>query len=183
MPKKLSTPETDSFLQLLEMRFQDNMQRHQDLSWDHVRARLDAQPEKLSTLFKMEETGGEPDVVGRDADGIIYCDCSPESPAGRRSLCYDEAALRSRKQNKPRASAIDAAREIGGNILTETQYLELQKIGDFDLKTSSWIMTDAPLRALGGALFGDKRYGRTFIYHNGAESYYAARGFRVQIKV
>lgn len=161
------------------------MQRHPDLTWAEVQAKLESQPEKLRSLEAMEGTGGEPDVIDDDpgSSQYVFCDCSPESPEGRRSLCYDQEALASRKQNKPRSSAVAMAAEMGVELLDEACYLKLQSLGDFDVKTSSWIATPAEVRRLGGALFGDKRFGRAFIYHNGAEAYYAARGFRAMLKV
>lgn len=168
----------------LKARFDKNMQRHQGVAWSAVQARLDAHPEKLAALHEMERTGGEPDVVGVGAAGeIVFCDCSPESPTGRRSLCYDRAALDARKENKPKGSAVDMAAGMGIEILTEAEYRALQALGEFDRKTSSWINTPAPIRKLGGALFCDRRYDQVFLYHNGAESYYAARGFRGRLIV
>ncbi|MDD4009812.1 MAG: DUF4256 domain-containing protein [Fermentimonas sp.] len=175
----------DELLQILKKRFEENNERHPDLKWDYIKKKLESSPEKLHTLSKMEDTGGEPDIIGYDSKTgeYIFCDCSPESPSGRRSLCYDEAALESRKQNKPKGSALGMAKEMGIEILDEELYLELQELGKFDNKTSSWVLTPKDLRELGGALFGDKRYSRTFIYHNGAESYYASRGFRGILRV
>lgn len=172
-------------LQILKDRFEKNTQRHPDIAWDAVEARLEANPEKLRVLYKMEETGGEPDVIGydKDADEYIFCDCSPQSPAGRRSLCYDGEALASRKKNKPAGSAIDLAAEIGIEMLTEEQYHALQELGEFDTKTSSWLKTPDDVRKLGGAIFGDRRFNRVFVYHNGAESYYSSRGFRGLLRV
>ena len=161
------------------------MLRHQDLNWAQVEAKLAAHPEKLWSLHEMERTGGEPDVVGNDqttGENIFY-DCSAESPKERRSLCYDQAALESRKQNKPKDSAVGMAAEMGITLLTEEQYRDLQKLGKFDLKTSSWVKTPAEIRKLGGAIFCDRRYDHVFMYHNGAESYYAARGFRGWLRV
>jgi hypothetical protein len=161
------------------------MKRHPGLTWPSVQARLDAHPEKLASLHEMEQTGGEPDVVGQDRDTgeFIFFDCAPESPQGRRSLCYDGAALEARKANKPQGSAVDAAAAIGIELLDESQYRALQKLGKFDTRTSSWIKTPDDIRKLGGALFGDCRYGHVFIYHNGADSYYASRGFRGALRV
>lgn len=175
----------DELLQILKKRFEENNERHPDLKWDDIKKKLENSPEKLHTLSKMEDTGGEPDIIGYDSKTgeYIFCDCSPESPSGRRSLCYDEAALESRKQNKPKGSALGMAKEMGIEILDEELYLEFQELGEFDNKTSSWVLTPKDLRELGGALFGDKRYSRTFIYHNGAESYYASRGFRGILRV
>lgn len=182
---KLSAKEQKEFLKVLENRFEKNKNRHKGLKWESVQKKLEVNPEKLSILHEMELTGGEPDVVGYDkkADEFIFYDCSPESPKGRRSLCYDRAALEARKQHKPENSAMDVASRIGIEILTEAEYRELQQLGDFDLKTSSWIKTPDDIRERGGAVFCDKRYGRTFMYHNGADSYYAARGFRGKILV
>lgn len=167
-------------LQTLKARFDKNMHRHAGADWSEVAARLADHPAALASLAQMEATGGEPDVVGMDkaTGNIVFCDCSPESPVGRRSLCYDRAALDARKENKPRGSAEDMAAGTGIALLTEEQYRHLQTLGEFDRKTSSWIATPPDVRKLGGALFGDRRYGRVFVYHNGAESYYAARGFR-----
>ncbi len=161
------------------------MSRHKGLEWANVQARLEANPEKLWSLDEMEITGGEPDVVGQDktTGEYIFYDCSAESPKGRRSVCYDRAALESRKEHKPANSAMDMAADIGIEILTEEQYRELQQLGTFDTKTSSWIITPPDIRKLGGALFGDCRYGHVFVYHNGAESYYGARGFRGSLRV
>lgn len=171
--------------QTLQARFVKNMNRHPDLAWAEVEAKLQARPDKWATLHEMEETGGEPDVVGYDeATGeYLFYDCAAESPKGRRSLCYDLAALESRKENKPINSARSMAEEMGIELLTEEQYAQLQQLGKFDAKTSSWLLTEPSVRALGGAVFGDWRYGRVFFYHNGAESYYAARGFRGCVRV
>jgi hypothetical protein len=175
----------DAIIETLKNRFAKNMHRHIGINWSSVQGRLESSAEKLQILSEMERTGGEPDVVGRDeATGeLIFCDCSPESPIGRRSLCYDREALDSRKENKPRGNAIEMASSIGIEILTEQQYRELQELGEFDRKTSSWVKTPAKIRDLGGALFCDRRYDHVFVYHNGAESYYAARGFRGRLKV
>lgn len=172
-------------VRVLAERFRVHPQRHPDVTWDVVVARLASQPDALATLEAMETSGGEPDVTAVDATtGVItFTDCSAESPAGRRSLCYDRAALDSRQEAKPGGSAIDAAHAMGAELLTEAQYRALQRLGAFDLKTSSWIATPPAIRALGGALFCDRRYDQIFTYHNGAQSYYAARGFRVQIRV
>src|SRR5687767_10964502 len=161
------------------------MHRHKGIDWNTVQAKLEQSPKKLQVLHEMERTGGEPDVVGYDAKTkeLVFCDCSPESPAGRRSLCYDREALDSRKANKPGGSAIEMAAAIGIEMLTEQQYRQLQELGEFDRKTSSWVKTPAKIRDLGGALFCDRRYDNVFVYHNGAESYYAARGFRGRLKV
>lgn len=181
--RALSREEADSLLETLEQRFTQNAHRHAGITWQEVASRLQSDPEKLWSLNEMEATGGEPDVTGRDGDEFIFMDCSQESPKGRRSLCYDHAALRSRKKNKPENSAVNVASEIGIEILTEDDYRNLQSSESFDLKTSSWIETPEEIRELGGALFSDHRYGRTFTYHNGAESYYASRGFRGKLKI
>lgn len=175
----------NELLATLRTRFEKNMNRHEGLEWDKIQARLEKDPEKLRSLNEMEATGGEPDVIGynEQSDRYIFCDCSPESPNGRRSLCYDPEALASRKEHKPKDSALGMASGMGVTLLTEEQYLALQQLGTFDTKTSSWILAPPDLRRQGGGLFGDKRYGRTFIYHNGAESYYAARGFRAILEV
>jgi hypothetical protein len=172
-------------LETLKARFEKNMKRHKGLEWAKVQARLEASGEKLRALDEMEKTGGEPDVVGFDkkADEYIFYDCSTESPKGRRSLCYDRAALESRKENKPKDSAMNMAAAMGITILTEEQYRDLQKLGEFDLKTSSWVHTPAAIRKLGGAIFCDRRYDTVFVYHNGVESYYAARGFRGSLRI
>lgn len=184
--KKFLAPEKiEKLIQILEKRFKKNMNRHQGLNWSDLQKKLDATPGKLWSLNEMEKTGGEPDVVGFDNNTgeYIYYDCSAESPNGRRSLCYDREALESRKEHKPENSALYLAASIGIELLSEAQYRELQKLGDFDMKTSSWIVTPSKVRILGGALFADFRYGQTFVYHNGASSYYAARGFRGFLKV
>ena len=172
-------------LQALKVRFERNMHRHRGIAWDKVRAALEGDPRALRSLREMELTGGEPDVIGRDGDtgGYTFCDCSVESPAGRRSVCYDREALEARKEHRPKASAVEMAAAMGIELLTEEQYRELQKLGEFDTKTSSWVRTPREVRALGGALFCDRRYGRVFVYHNGAQSYYAARGFRGTLRV
>jgi len=169
----------------LSTRFAKNMGRHAEIDWSAVQSRLDTRPEKLTALSEMERTGGEPDVIGYDKSSgeVIFCDCSPESPAGRRSLCYDGEALDSRKEHKPSGTAIDMASSMGIEILTEQHYRELQELGEFDRKTSSWVDTPATIRALGGAVFCDRRYDHVFLYHNGAESYYSARGFRARLIV
>jgi hypothetical protein len=183
--KQLSTEQREELLKALKARFEKNMKRHEGLDWAKVKAKLEANAEKLWSLSEMERTGGEPDVVGHDkkTGEYIFFDCSPESPKGRRSFCYDREALDSRKENKPKNSAMDAAAAMGIELLTEEQYQELQKLGDFDCKTSSWLKTPAEVRKLGGAIFGDCRFGRVFVYHNGAESYYAARAFRGSLRV
>jgi len=167
-------------IKTLKQRFEKHPSRHQGVAWDTVQARLDAHPDKLWVLAEMEHSGGEPDVIDVDAESgtVTFCDCAPESPVGRRSLCYDQQALDSRKENKPAGSAVGLAEKMGVAMLTEQQYRALQALGEFDRKTSSWVHTPASIRKLGGALFCDFRYGQVFTYHNGAESYYAARGFR-----
>jgi Protein of unknown function (DUF4256) len=177
--------EQQELLGTLQARFQKNMHRHRDMAWPDIQTRLDRSPAALRSLREMESTGGEPDVIGHDRESgaYIFCDCSPESPAGRRSFCYDGEALASRKENKPENSAVDMAAAMGVQLLTEEQYRALQQLGEFDTKTSSWIDTPLELRKLGGALFCDRRYGRVFVYHNGAQSYYAARGFRGTLRV
>jgi hypothetical protein len=183
--KELSPKQCEELLNTLKARFEKNINRHKGLEWAKVRARLEANTEKLWSLNEMERTGGEPDVVGHDKKRgeYIFYDCSAESPNGRRSVCYDGEALESRKENKPKNSATDMAAGIGIELLSEEQYRELQKLGNFDAKTSSWVKTPSDIRELGGAIFGDFRYGRVFVSHNGAESYYAARGFRGSLKV
>lgn len=172
--------ERDLLLQTLKTRFEKHHKRHKGIAWDEVLARLEANPGALSSLHRMEASGGEPDVIGRDkASGVfLFCDCSAETPTGRRSLCFDREALDARKENKPQGSAIEMAAEIGIEMLDEAMYRRLQELGEFDLKTSSWIATPKAVRALGGALFCDRRYGQVFTYHNGVQSYYASRGFR-----
>lgn len=171
------------FLAVLERRFHDNMNRHEDLAWDEVLARLEGKEKAFESLYKMEESGGEPDVV-YFGDGIItFYDCAPESPVGRRSLCYDRAAHASRKKNKPEGSALGMAEDMGVEVLDEAEYARIQAVFPFDQKTSSWIATPKDIRELGGALFGDRRYERVFTYHNGAESYYAGRGFRAKLEL
>jgi len=183
--KDMKAIQRQELLRTLKARFEKNMNRHKGLEWPKVQARLEANTEKLWSLNEMESTGGEPDVVGQDkkTGEYIFHDCSAESPKGRRSVCYDREALDSRKEHKPANSAIDMAAAIGIELLTEAQYRELQKLGKFDTKTSSWIVTPADIRKLGGALFADYRYGNVFVYHNGAESYYAARGFRGSLRI
>jgi hypothetical protein len=182
---ELSSEQSEELLKALKARFEKNMNRHKGLEWAKVEAKLKANTEKLWSLNEMERTGGEPDVVGHDNNTgeYIYYDCSAESPKGRRSVCYDREALESRKEHKPETSAIDMAAAMGIEILTKEQYLELQKLGDFDSKTSSWVKTPSEIRQLGGAIFADFRYGNVFVYHNGAESYYGARGFRGSLRV
>ena len=183
--KQLSAEQRDGLLSVLKARFEKNMHRHQGLEWDKVKARLDAQAEKLWSLQEMERTGGEPDVVGQDkkTGEYIFFDCSAESPKGRTSLCYDREALDSRKEHKPKNNAVDMAAAMGIELLPEEQYLELQKLGEFDTKTSSWVKTPAAIRKLGGALYCDRRYGRVFVGHNGAQSYYSGRGFRGSLRI
>ena len=175
----------DVLLETLEDRFKKNMPRHAGIDWSSVKAKLEASPEKLPALSEMEKTGGEPDVIGyeKETGEFIFCDCSPESPSGRRSICYDREALDSRKNNKPGGNALEMASTMGIEILTEEQYRELQELGEFDRKTSSWVKTPTRIRDLGGAIFCDRRYDHVFVYHNGAESYYATRGFRGRVKV
>lgn len=185
MKKMLPTEQREALLGTLKARFEKNKGRHKGLEWNNVQARLEADPGKMWSLNEMEITGGEPDVVGHDkkTGAYIFFDCSAESPKGRRSLCYDDEALESRKEHKPEDSAVNRAATMGIELLTEEQYRELQQLGAFDLKTSSWIVTPAAVRKLGGALFCDRRYDHVFLYHNGAESYYAARGFRGSLRV
>ncbi len=173
------------FIQTLQARFDKHKQRHQGIAWEDVQARLKAHPQALQALQAMEASGGEPDVIARDAatSRITFCDCAPESPAGRRSLCYDGQARLARKENRPEGSAVEMAAEMGVELLTEAQYRQLQALGEFDLKTSSWIATPDDVRQLGGALFCDRRYGKVFVYHNGVQSYYAARGFRAALSI
>lgn len=183
--KELSPDQISELIKRLKVRFEKNMNRHKDLKWSKIQAKLEANPEKLWSLNEMESTGGEPDLIGLDknTDEYLFCDCSAESPEGRRSICFDREALESRKKFKPANSAMDMAAAMGIELLTEEQYRELQKLGVFDSKTSSWIKTPAEIRNLGGALFADFRYNTVFVYHNGAESYYAARAFRGLLKV
>ena len=185
MKKKLSSSQSEELLKILKDRFEKNRNRHEGIEWNKVQAKLEANPEKLWSLNEMEKTGGEPDVVAYDKnmDEYTFYDCAAESPKERRSLCYDRQALDSRKENKPRNSVIDLATAMGITLLSEEQYRELQKLGKFDTKTSSWIETPAEIRKLGGAIFADFRYGTVFFYHNGAESYYVARGFRGALKI
>lgn len=185
MKKELSPIHSQELLNTLKARFEKNKGRHQELEWTKVQAKLEANPEKLWSLNAMESTGGEPDVVGHDkkTGEYIFYDCAAESPKGRRSICYDHEALESRKEHKPENSAVEMAKDMGVELLTEEQYRELQQLGNFDLKTSSWIKTPAAIRKLGGALFCDRRYDHVFVYHNGAESYYGARGFRGLLRV
>lgn len=183
--KELSPEQRKELLEVLKARFEKNMNRHKGLEWPKVQAKLEANPAKLWSLGEMETTGGEPDVVGHDqkTGDYIFYDCAAESPKDRRSLCYDREALDSRKENKPKNSAMDMATAMGSELLSEEEYRALQQLGKFDAKTSSWLKTPDEIRKLGGAIFGDYRYGKVFVYHNGAESYYAARGFRASLKV
>jgi hypothetical protein len=181
----MKTSERDQLLQTLKARFEKHRQRHNGLDWDEVQARLEKHPKALESLRRMEDSGGEPDVIGREksSGAMLFCDCSPETPTGRRSLCYDRDALDARKENKPQGNAMELAAEMGIEMLDEVQYRRLQELGEFDLKTSSWIATPKDVRALGGALFCDRRYGQVFTYHNGVQSYYASRGFRGLLRV
>lgn len=178
-------PDGPALRRTLQARFEQHMKRHPRLRWVDVAARLEAQPAKLWSLVEMERTGGEPDVVGRDgaAGEFLFFDCAAESPKGRASVCYDREGLESRKEHRPKHNAVDLAAAMGIELLTEEQYFELQRLGEFDTKTSSWLKTPAVVRRLGGALFGDRRFGRVFVYHNGAQSYYSARGFRGVLRV
>jgi hypothetical protein len=180
----MRSSERDELIAILKARFEKHVHRHGGIGWAAVQARLERNPDALRSLRAMEASGGEPDVIGDDAsEHITFCDCSAESPSGRRSLCYDEEALDARKEHKPNGSAVQTASEMGIDLLTEQQYRELQQLGEFDLKTSSWVQTPPDVRSQGGALFCDRRYGRVFVYHNGAQSYYAARGFRGRLRV
>jgi hypothetical protein len=179
----MKTKEREALLDTLKARFEKNMHRHPGIAWTDVAARLEGNAAALRSLHRMEATGGEPDVIGATGGEIVFCDCSPESPSGRRSTCYDGDARAARKENKPESSALEMAAEMGIEILTEERYRELQTLGEFDTKTSSWIRTPPDVRALGGALLCDRRYGKVFVYHNGAQSYYAARGFRGSLRV
>jgi len=172
-------------IEILQQRFESNMSRHAGINWHDVQVKLETNPEKLAALEQMETSGGEPDVIGYDhqVSQFIFCDCSPESPIGRRNLCYDNAALEARKEHKPTGSAVQMAEAMGVQLMNEAEYRELQKLGTFDTKTSSWVATPNEVRILGGALFCDRRYNRVFTYHNGADSYYSARGFRCILKV
>lgn len=185
MKKELTLKQREELLKTLKVRFEKNRNRHKDIEWTKVQAKLEASKEKLWSLNEMEVTGGEPDIVDFDkkTNEFIFFDCSAESPAGRRSFCYDREALNSRKEHKPKNSVLDAAREMGIELLTEEQYRDLQQLGNFDTKTSSWVKTPEAIRKHGGAIFCDRRYDHVFVYHNGAESYYAARGFRGVLKV
>ena len=180
----MKSPEPDDLIGTLQARFEKNMHRHRGIAWATVQAKLERNRNALRSLRAMEASGGEPDVIGDNKSGqITYCDCSAESPVGRRSLCYDKEALDSRKKDKPRGSAVEMASEMGIDLLTEEEYRQLQQLGELDTKTSSWIQTPPDVRSLGGAMFCDRRYGKVFVYHNGAESYYAARGFRGRLRV
>jgi hypothetical protein len=183
--KQLASKQIETLIELLKDRFEKNSHRHREIEWPSVQTKLIKSPDKLWSLQEMENTGGEPDVVAYDQqnDEYLFMDCSPETPKGSRSLCYDREALESRKDHPPKNSAIDIAIEMGVELLTEEQYHQLQKLGEFDLKTSSWLATPDEIRQLGGALFADRRYGRVFVYHNGAQSYYAVRGFRCCLRV
>jgi hypothetical protein len=185
MKKELSPKQREELLTRLKARFEKNRSRHKGLEWVNVQAKLEVNNEKLRSLDEMEITGGEPDVIGHDkkTGEYIFYDCSAESPAGRRSVCYDHEALESRKEHKPENSAIEMASDMGIELLTEAQYRNLQQLGNFDMKTSSWVTTPVDIRKLGGALFCDRRYNTVFVYHNGAESYYAARGFRGSLRI
>lgn len=185
MKKELSSKQREELFNTLKARFEKNKNRHKGLEWSSVQAKLQANSEKLWSLNAMETTGGEPDVVGQDKKTreYIFYDCSAESPKERRSICYDHAALEARKEHKPENSAMEMASDMGIELLTEEQYRELQQLGNFDLKTSSWVKTPADIRKLGGAIFCDRRYNTVFVYHNGAESYYAARGFRGSLRI
>ena len=182
---EMSAPQRDALLETLEARFEAHTNRHEGIRWASVRAKLEAEPDKLWCLAEMERTGGEPDVVGRDEESgrYLFYDCAAESPKGRRSVCYDREALEARKKHKPKASAVEMAAAMGAALLSEAEYRALQEFGAVDTKTSSWLRTPPGIRDLGGAIFGDHRFGTVFVYHNGAESYYAARGFRCSLKV
>ena len=185
MKKELSPKQREELLSALKARFEKNINRHQGHEWAEIQAKLQANPEKLWSLNEMQRTGGEPDVVGHDkkTGDYIFYDCSAETPDGRTSVCYDREGLESRKEHRPKTTAMDMAAAMGIELLTEEQYQELQKLGNFDTKTSSWVKTPADIRKLGGSIFGDRRFGRVFVYHNGAESYYSGRGFRGSLRV
>jgi hypothetical protein len=185
MKKELSVKQREELLKMLKARFENNMNRHKGLDWSKVQARLEKNPDKLWSLNEMERTGGEPDVVGQDkrSGEIIFMDCAPESPNGRRSVCYDRNGWLSRKEARPKTTAMDLANEMGVELLTEEEYFALQKLGEFDLKTSNWLKSPADIRERGGALYAERRYGRVFIGHNGAQSYYAIRGFRGSLRI
>jgi hypothetical protein len=184
-PNILTEGQQEQILNTLQARFEEHPERHPNLSWEEVQDRLTAHPSKLWSLFEMERTGGDPDVVGLDSESgeYLFFDCSPESPKGRRSLCYDRQALESRKEHKPKNSALDLAENMGIELLSEEQYRQLQELGEYDTKTSSWVKTPPEIRELGGAVFCDRRYDHVFLYHNGAESYYGSRGFRGVLRV
>ncbi len=183
--RELSREQGQEMIRILEKRFGENMDRHRELAWPKIRARLEGQPPKAWSLHEMERTGGQPDVIAFDdkSGEYLFCDCSAESPSGRRSICYDKEGLESRKEHQPKDNAVDMAAAMGIELLTEEQYRELQKLGPFDVKSSSWLKTPPEIRKHGGALFGDYRYGRVFVYHNSAPSYYGSRGFRGLLKV
>lgn len=185
MKKQLSSGQSEELLETLRARFEAHPLRHPEADWNAVRSKLEANPGKLWSLYEMERTGGEPDLVDYDQKSgeYLFFDCSPESPKGRVAVCYDRKGLESRKEHRPKHAAVEMAAEMGLELLTEAQYHDLQKLGEFDTRTSSWVKTPAELRQLGGALFGDRRFGRVFIYHNGAQSYYSARGFRGVLRV
>lgn len=183
MKKELSSKQREELLRTLKARFEKNVNRHKKIEWAKVEAKLEANPAKLWSLNEMEKTGGEPDVVGQENNEYIFVDCSPQTPEGRTSLCYDREALDSRKEHKPKNSVMDLAASMGVEVLTEDQYMQLQKLGEFDTKRSSWIKTPANIRKLGGALYCDRRYDRVFVGHNGADSYYSGRGFRGCLKI
>jgi hypothetical protein len=185
MNKELSNKQKDELIKTLKLRFEKNKFRHKGFEWENILAKLESNDKKLYSLYEMEKTGGEPDVIDYDEKTreFIFCDCSAESPSGRRSLCYDRDAWEARKAHKPQSNVLDVASNMGIELLTEVQYHELQKLGNFDTKTSSWLKTPSDIRKLGGAIFGDFRFGRVFVYHNGAESYYASRGFRGILRV
>ena len=180
--KQLSSEAEATVLDVLKARFERNMHRHPGIEWATIEAKLHANPAKIWSLREMERSGGEPDVLELDGE-LAFVDCAAESPKGRRSLCYDRAALDSRKEAKPASSAVEDAAEMGAELLTEAEYMQLQRVGEFDLKTSSWLKTPTGIRAEGGSIFGDRRYGRVFVFHNGAESYYASRGFRASLRI
>ncbi|GAB3800557.1 DUF4256 domain-containing protein [Spirosoma humi] len=185
LDKSLSIEEGQELISTLKARFEKNTNRHAGMQWTPIAAKLQAAPDKLASLYEMEKTGGEPDVIGQDekTGEYLFCDCSPESPKGRRSVCYDRQAQESRKEHKPETNAVDMAAAMGVDLLTQDQYRALQQLGKFDTKTSSWLQTPSEIRTLGGAIFGDCRYGQVFVYHNGAESYYGVRGFRGYLKL
>jgi hypothetical protein len=183
MKSRNVSKQREELIKTLRERFEKHPERHAGIEWTEVRARLEAHPDKLGVLFEMERTGAEPDVVGRDGDGFVFFDCSAQTPKGRTSVCYDREGWESRKEHRPANNAVDMAAEMGVSLLSEEDYRRLQALGEFDTKTSSWVATPAEMRKLGGALFGDSRYGRVFFYHNGAQSYYGSRGFRGSVVV